>query len=53
MPNTFMMQEIIRQSVDQYYDGIDEEVCADAPVIFTVAKGACIEHQTRLQTDHA
>lgn len=39
MPNTFMMQEIIRQIVDQYFDGIDEGLYLDAPVIFTLAKG--------------
>ena len=40
MPNTFMMQELVRSAVDQYIDDMEQGFSIECPVVFTISKGA-------------
>jgi hypothetical protein len=39
MPNTFLMQEIVRTTGDYYYDDQEHGVSVERPFIFTIPKG--------------
>jgi len=39
MPNTFLMQEIIRTAVDNYFDDLENGMLTECPFIFTIPKG--------------
>jgi hypothetical protein len=46
MPNTFMMQELIRTAVDEYMDSMDTEKPFEQPVLFTIPKGMLLRDFT-------
>ncbi len=39
MPNTFIMQEIIRTAADNYFEDKENGMSVERPFIFTVPKG--------------
>ncbi|KAF2470849.1 uncharacterized protein BDR25DRAFT_261103 [Lindgomyces ingoldianus] len=42
MPNTFMMQEIIRMAADNYFENKENGMSIERPFIFTVPKGTVL-----------
>ncbi|KAF2245107.1 hypothetical protein BU26DRAFT_76960 [Trematosphaeria pertusa] len=52
MPNTFMMQEIIRTAVDQYVDDQENGISVERPVVFTIPKGTTIPRTLVLLREH-
>ena len=39
MPNTFMMQEIIRTAAENYFEDKENDISVECPFIFTIPKG--------------
>ncbi|KAF1961564.1 hypothetical protein CC80DRAFT_488036 [Byssothecium circinans] len=52
MPNTFMMQEIIRTAVDQYVDDRENSISGERPIVFTIPKGTTIPRALILLREH-
>ncbi|KAF1365186.1 hypothetical protein EJ07DRAFT_161282 [Lizonia empirigonia] len=42
MPNTFMMQEITRTAVENYFEDKENDMCVERPFIFTIPKGTTL-----------
>ena len=44
MPNTFMMQELVRGYVDQYMDDLENGKHLETPLVYYVPKGKIIPY---------
>ncbi|MCJ1340505.1 hypothetical protein MMC09_005801 [Bachmanniomyces sp. S44760] len=52
MPNTFMMQEIIRAAFDQYVDDVEDGKCPESPLVLWIPKGTLLPRDLILLHEH-